>query len=626
MATITWLCANRAKTLCELQNSNLASIRLRTAVSLEALVNHGSSCIVTDGSQYQNTDLIIAGKIDYASDPSRPSRWLEYLSEGKRRGAEILIDYTDNHLCQESAAASFYKESFSITDRIITSSEALRREAKKYFSGDIVVIEDPIEVEIQAPKQKTNQFPNALWFGHASNLRYLISYLEKVTRNSLRNLTALSNFENSPFLTKNLVNAAKSANIALKIIPWSNENLIKHSKTCDVCILPAGINDDRKKGASLNRLLTALALGIPTAAHVLESYLKFGEFFFDLSSGDYPDFIRRFDEYHAKTAHAQTIIKRDYTKNILGSTWVKSLEKKRPTSKIASKFKDQPLLNILVITYNQEWLCNRLIRNIESYACDDIHVLIQDDCSEDKTFIRLEKHFRGNKFVKVDQNTRNMGARESSSTLIKKAYAGYCLGLGGDDFIIPEQIKKIVEVLNRDTPDFGVFRCVHANLTSIDAALFSSSNAEKKINGVIRNDNLNSLDGKEFFRRIATMPGAFWCQGLAIKTNLLSQIKLLDGGDVDDWGLCHNIAVHSHNHALKYKVYDNVSALLAIIPQSNGSDPVVQLNRQITAVKQYWHESYKKEALVNVIQKKLEQFRQSAIDPETLLEVLKQAL
>jgi hypothetical protein len=43
-------------------------------------------------------------------------------------------------------------------------------------------------------------------------------------------------------------------------------------------------------------------------------------------------------------------------------------------------------------------------------------------------------------------------------------------------------------------------------------------------------------------------------------------------------------------------------------------------------VKAYWNEEYKKEALINVIQKKLEQFRYADIDAETLLAILRRAL
>jgi hypothetical protein len=321
MINVTWLCAVRATNLAQLENSNLASVRLRTAVSLRGMAGFGIECIVTDGNQYSSTDLIIAGKIDYLSDPSRPMRWLSYMADGKSRGARVIIDYTDNHLGQDSPAGQFYRESLNLADGVIVSSEVLRDEVRKYFDKYIRVIEDPIEVEIIAPKPRSSKFPSALWFGHSSNLPYLISYLERTPPTSLKTLAALSNFETCPLLLERLVCAAKVSNISLNTIQWTMANVIKISKICDVSIIPAGLYDDRKKGASSNRLLTSLALGLPTAAHPINSYLEFAEYFYDLTRSNHTEFFKRFEEYQSKIAHVQKLLRSRFTKDFIGVQW-----------------------------------------------------------------------------------------------------------------------------------------------------------------------------------------------------------------------------------------------------------------------------------------------------------------
>ncbi len=291
-------------------------------MALRSGIGSGFECIVTDGQSYKSTDLIIVGKIDCFSDPSRSMRWLAYMADGKNRGAKILIDYTDNHLGQDSPVGRFYKAALNLADGIIVSSELLRDQIRNYFSGYSEVIEDPIEVEIIAPKRRTANFPSALWFGHASNLPYLIAYLEKAQPSSLKHLTTLSNFENCPLLLERLMYAAKNLKICLNITPWTVTNVVKTAKRCDVSIIPAGLYDDRKKGASSNRLITSFALGLPTAADPIQSYREFKDYFFDLNHGNFPEFFKNFEKYQSKLIYAQEILRSRFTKDLIGIRWI----------------------------------------------------------------------------------------------------------------------------------------------------------------------------------------------------------------------------------------------------------------------------------------------------------------
>lgn len=69
---------------------------------------------------------------------------------------------------------------------------------------------------------------------------------------------------------------------------WSIDTMREAAQQSDVCLIPSDTQDPRKMAVSANRLITALALGLPTAADRLESYAEFGEYFTDIRSADLP--------------------------------------------------------------------------------------------------------------------------------------------------------------------------------------------------------------------------------------------------------------------------------------------------------------------------------------------------
>jgi len=64
-------------------------------------------------------------------------------------------------------------------------------------------------------------------------------------------------------------------------------------------------------------------------------------------------------------------------------------------------------------------------------------------------------------------------------------------------------------------------------------------------------------------------------------------------------------------------------SLLTILKNSRGSDMEAQLTRQLCAVVNDWHVSYRKTALINVLEKKLKQFRNSSLGADEVISALK---
>ena len=268
------------KTLEDLQISHLASVRFRAAIIAKYLPQHGST--VSFGKTIPETsNIILVGKI--GSDDTKKSQelCLNQMKSAKNKNIKIFIDYTDHHLGFKSEQQIFYKSSLKLTDYIITPSNHLKILLNNYFSKEIFVIPDPIEVPVLSPKiSKTN---GILWFGHATNIGYLINFLKECPASyEVFKLIVVSSDVALNFLAN--YKFQKKIRFKVSLQRWSLKALIEASKISDICIIPSDYNDPKKSGVSSNRLITSLALGLPTVAEIMPSYAEFSKYFFNIRS------------------------------------------------------------------------------------------------------------------------------------------------------------------------------------------------------------------------------------------------------------------------------------------------------------------------------------------------------
>ena len=138
-----------------------------------------------------------------------------------------------------------------------------------------------------------------LWFGHATNISYLVNYLQDdFLCDADFRLFVLSN---GPGL-KELASHQQSlrSTIRLEFVEWSLQNMINASKISHGCLIPSDVNDPSKSGASSNRLITAFALGLPVSAEVLESYAPFTDYFHNVRETPLSAFINQLALYTKK--------------------------------------------------------------------------------------------------------------------------------------------------------------------------------------------------------------------------------------------------------------------------------------------------------------------------------------
>jgi len=309
-----------------LRKSNLASIRLRTAIGAIAAEEQGSQNQFPDGSAAPSPQLIIVGKIDNISDPNRAERWINRLISQKS-SAKIIVDYTDHHLARNTENARFYRAALDLCDHVVCSSRMLVQNLTLHYNGPTSIIEDPIEVPILTPRKKGNTVPTALWFGHGSNLPYLIDFLcNGYSYSNPARLIAMTNLYPLPEEITTILSRPNLDNLEINVIPWSRDDMIQAAHLADMCWIPAGVTDPLKSGASSNRLLTALALGLPTAADPLDSYQSFSNIYMNLRSNEIMSAITNPVPLFEKVKIAQNVISRNHTDEKIRQKWASLIE------------------------------------------------------------------------------------------------------------------------------------------------------------------------------------------------------------------------------------------------------------------------------------------------------------
>jgi hypothetical protein len=219
-------------------------------------------------------------------------RWLDWIKVSASRGTRIILDFTDNHLSPgaDPNALDFYTQAIPLADVVTVPTDSLKSALLSLgFDRPYRVINDLVEQETSRPaKRLKNKVPVGLWFGHSQNIRYLRQHFE-ATNDLWANrrfilLTEIAWFKSSG-LAVNEWTQLDSGPIVYPY-PWSISAMEDAGSIADFALLPSDPNDARKNGASANRLVSALALGLPTIASPLPSYLEYSDFWTDIESRD----------------------------------------------------------------------------------------------------------------------------------------------------------------------------------------------------------------------------------------------------------------------------------------------------------------------------------------------------
>jgi hypothetical protein len=216
---------------------------------------------------------------------------------------------------------SFYAEALPFVEKAVVSSQKMQHHLKEFFKGHIEIIADPVELELIPPHRAAiNGVPTVLWFGHSSNINYLVNYLQNQTLcDTDFNLLVLTNEAGAQIFSSQPIQISR--NIQVHLAPWSLPNMIAAANSCHACLIPSNIEDPAKSGASSNRLITALTLGLPTLSEMLDSYASYSDYFCDIRLITMSTFLRQRNLETEKVARAQNDIVPQYLPQSLLQKW-----------------------------------------------------------------------------------------------------------------------------------------------------------------------------------------------------------------------------------------------------------------------------------------------------------------
>lgn len=333
MKSLSWLVSNViSNDINQVITSELASSRMRAGVCINAALSSAYEvCPLNcdDGSIFPNVIFMSKYVHDsmtqkYCHDGgARWNFWFNLIKRAKNNQSKLVVDYTDNHLNNSGIVSDFYKIIGPFVDGYVVPSEKMKANLSCYTNKRIWVIPEPIEVKICVPKISiiNPDRLNILWFGHNSNLPFLFRMIQGALKNAPpHNLVILSNYLDQSQFAKVAALGHKQA--TYNYGKWSLELMEKISKKVDVCVIPGDTTDPKKNGVSPGRLLTSLAMGLPTIATPLDSYLPFAKYF--VSDVDVlSNFFSNPLSYKERLLEVQDLIQNEYTVSAIGEKWLK---------------------------------------------------------------------------------------------------------------------------------------------------------------------------------------------------------------------------------------------------------------------------------------------------------------
>ncbi len=332
-SSIGWLVSNVVSNdHQELFDTELASSRLRAGVCIKGCLDGGFNVLPLNFREPSHRpELVYMAKYvpdsntgKYLDDSgTRWQIWLDKVAALKGWGAKLVVDYTDNHFQNPNIVGDFYRTIQPNIDALVVPSTRMLGHLKGSWDGPVEIIPEPVEVNFVSPDpsaEKKSQPLTALWFGHVTNLEYLFRFVATdLHRAPPERLIILTN--NSP--TAAVQQAAQKAPKATKIAlgQWTLASMQKAAQLAHYAIIPSDKNDSRKNGASPGRLLTSLALGLPTVAEPLESYLPFANYFQATGTQESVRLMQDPFAFHAQVQAAQPMIRQSFTIRAIGKQW-----------------------------------------------------------------------------------------------------------------------------------------------------------------------------------------------------------------------------------------------------------------------------------------------------------------
>lgn len=178
---------------------------------------------------------------------------------------------------------------------------------------------------------------------------------------------------------------------------------------------------------------------------------------------------------------------------------------------------NNPLVSIVIPTYNRKKLAERLIRSLIKSTYKNIEIIVIDDASPDNTKEYLEKIFKSNKKIKIHKNKKNMFAAGSKNEGQKRAKGIYMAFIDDDNVVDKNMIKEMVEILNNN-PEAGEVGPINYNYNKKSSILLTRSTRNMWTSKTLHMRTLKEFKFKDIWEA-DDVPNAFMVRKSVIDKN-----------------------------------------------------------------------------------------------------------
>ena len=110
---------------------------------------------------------------------------------------------------------------------------------------------------------------------------------------------------------------------------------------------------------------------------------------------------------------------------------------------------ENPLVSIIITTYNREEYIEQAITSVLSSTYKNFELIISDDCSTDQSIFIINKYLNTDSRIKLYNNEINIGDYPNRNKAVSYTKGKYLKFVDSDDFVYPDTIRIMVDAMER---------------------------------------------------------------------------------------------------------------------------------------------------------------------------------
>jgi teichuronic acid biosynthesis glycosyltransferase TuaG len=257
------------------------------------------------------------------------------------------------------------------------------------------------------------------------------------------------------------------------------------------------------------------------------------------------------------------------------------------------------MISIIIPAYNHEKKISRCIESILDQSLKNFELLINDDCSADKTYDIAKSYENKDRRIKVFKQEKNLGPSGNTNFLTLKAKYDYLSIVASDDFLEKDKLERQLKFMTNENLDFTFTNAnvLNENSSRIKITEKFRVNTENLFNQNLDTNKNNITDQiiKFFFNHgnFICAP-TLLCKAKIAKNNLFEKkyLQLQDYASWIDWiGKGFKIGI------LNIKLYNYVLDKNLSSPFSKGKINLSSLER-IKILERFLSYPYKLKLLI----------------------------